>query len=80
MTTRVEKLVWAWVVWLRKTIRVTMAPMAPTSMNGLRTLKRSDRTPKMIRATASAPQNHSFRWLAWATLKLRPSGFTNTVE
>ena len=57
-----------------------MDPMAPTSMNGLRTFSRSESTPNTMRATASAPQNHSLRWLAWATVKLRPSGFTKTVE
>ena len=57
-----------------------MAPMAPTSMKGLRTLNRSESTPNTMRATASAAQNHSFRWLAWATVKFSPSGFTKTVE
>ncbi len=61
-------------------MRVTMAPTAPTSMNGLRTLSRSDRIPKTMRATASAPQNQVFSPLAWATVKFRPLGFTNTVE
>ena len=57
-----------------------MAPTAPTSMNGLRTLSLSESTPNTIRATMSAPQNQVFSPLAWDTEKLVPLGFLNTVE
>ncbi len=59
---------------------MTMAPMAPTSMNGLRTFNLSESTPNTIRATMSAAQNQVLSPLAWDTVKLVPSLFLNTVE
>ncbi len=58
---------------------MTIAPMEPTSMNGLRTRNLSESTPKTIRATRSAHQNQAFNPLAWPVVRLRPFGFLKTV-
>ncbi len=54
---------------LRKTIIITMPPTAPITMNGLRTLTRSEMIPIRIRAMASNPQNQSPMLLAFDSEK-----------
>ena len=50
---------------MRKTISITMAPIPPITMNGLRTRNRSEMIPVMISTPASNAQNQSPMLLAF---------------
>ena len=54
---------------MRKTI-ITMAQMAPTSMNGLRTLAQSDATPANTRPSERKPANQTLMPLACGVVRL----------
>ena len=55
---------------LRKTIVMTIAPTAPSTMNGLRTPTRSEMIPMTISAAASNAQNQFPMLLAVDSVKL----------
>ncbi len=77
---RVSRPVWELsAAWMNST-SITIDPTAPTSIRGLRTLRRSERMPKTMRATMSAHQNQALRLLAWAVDRLTPLGLLNTVD